>query len=78
MENMGTNAGAGPQRDYPLVDAVATEIKNFLRCFEPAPDVAAHFRNARIEVLKGVRQMIDNRITNLSRSGQTGHSITVE
>ena len=77
MENTETNAGASP-RDYPLVDTVAAEIKNFLRCFEPDPGVAAHFRNARIEVLKGVRQMLDNRIDRLSRGGQTGQKITVE
>ncbi|HZU27442.1 MAG TPA: hypothetical protein VFA04_18080 [Bryobacteraceae bacterium] len=81
MDNTGTNSGTGsaPPRDYPVIDAVAAEIKNILRCFEPDPGVAAHFRNARVEVLKGVRQMIDNRIERLSRSGaQTGQKITVE
>jgi hypothetical protein len=77
MENTETNAGA-PPRDYPAVDAMAAEIKNFLRCFEPDPSVTAHFRAARIEMLKGVRQMIDNRIDRLSRTGQAGQKITVE
>jgi hypothetical protein len=79
MENTETDPGAGTaSRDYPAVDAVAAEIKNILRCFEPDPGVAAHFRNARIEMLKGVRQMIDNRIDRLSRTSDTGQKITVE
>ena len=83
MENTETSAGAEttepPARDYPLIDAICLEVKNVLRCFEPAPEVSQHFRNARIEVLKGVRTMIDRRIEHLSRgAGDTGRKIAVE
>jgi len=82
MENTETNAGGAaaqaPERDYPLVDAMCLGVKNILRCFEPPPDVTQHFRNARIEVLRGVRRMIDHRIEALSRSGEAGRKITVE
>jgi len=78
MENTQSAAGASASRDYPAIDAMAAELKNFLRCFEPAPEVTQHFRNARIEVLKGIRQMIDNRIDHLSRRAETGQKITVE
>ena len=66
------------ERQYPVIDAIAQEIKSVLRSLEPAPDVSEHFRNARIEMLKGLRQMIDNRIESLSKAGETGRKITVE
>jgi hypothetical protein len=37
-----------------------------------------HFRNARIEVLKGMRSMLDARIQRLSQHGQKGTKVTVE
>ncbi len=37
-----------------------------------------HFRNSRIEFLKGVRGMIDDRITRLSRRESRGTTVTVE
>ena len=78
MQNTETNTGAGPEREYPLIDRMAFELKNLLRAMEPPHDVTQHFRNARVEVLKGIRQMIDYRIEQLERSGQRGQKITVE
>jgi hypothetical protein len=37
-----------------------------------------HFRSARVEFLKGVRSMIDDRIANLSRHEAKGTHVTVE
>lgn len=37
-----------------------------------------HFRNARIECLKGVRSIIDARIDRLSRQHQKGTTVPVE
>jgi hypothetical protein len=37
-----------------------------------------HFRNARIEVLKGMRSMLDARINNLSQHDQKGTKVNVE
>jgi hypothetical protein len=37
-----------------------------------------HFRNARIEMLKGVRSMLDARIDNLSRHTAKGTTVPVE
>jgi hypothetical protein len=82
MENTETNSGAASsqasQRDYPLIDAMCLGVKNILRSIEPPSDVTQHFRNARIEVLRGVRSMIDHRIENLTRAGDPGREITVE
>ena len=48
----------------------------FDRCW-PGP-TQEHFRNARIEVLKGIRSMLDARIERLSQHGQKGTKVTVE
>ena len=38
-----------------------------------------HFRNSRIEFLKGMRSLIDNRIAHLSKqAGHKGTHVTVE
>ena len=37
-----------------------------------------HFRNARIEVLKGIRSVLDTRIEHLSQHAQRGTKVTVE
>lgn len=37
-----------------------------------------HFRTARIEVLKGIRSLLDARIDRLSQHGQKGTKVSVE
>ena len=37
-----------------------------------------HFRNARVEFLKGLRAMLDDRIARLSREEAKGTHVTVE
>ena len=37
-----------------------------------------HFRNARVEVLKGIRSLLDARIDRLSQHGQKGTKVSVE
>jgi hypothetical protein len=37
-----------------------------------------HFRNSRIEFLKGMRSLIDDRIAHLSREERKGAHVTVE
>jgi hypothetical protein len=37
-----------------------------------------HFRNSRIEFLKGIRSLIDDRIAHLSREEARGTRVTVE
>lgn len=50
----------------------------FTRMFEPPAGAEEHFRQARIEFLKGIRSLIDHRIEKLSRAPQRGARITVE
>jgi len=37
-----------------------------------------HFRNSRVEFLKGLRSLIDDRIAHLSRKEQKGTRVAVE
>ncbi len=37
-----------------------------------------HFRNARVEFLKGIRSLIDERIERLAREERKGTHVTVE
>ena len=37
-----------------------------------------HFRNSRVEFLKGLRSLLDDRIAHLSREEQKGTRVTVE
>jgi hypothetical protein len=80
MQNTQSNSGAGqaPPRQYPIIDAACLRLKECLRSLELPPEVRQHFRNARIEVLKGMREMIDQRIGRLNRTGQHGTNINVE
>ena len=43
-----------------------------------SPDAQQHLRNARIEVLKAVRAVIDERIQHLSRTAAKGTKVSVE
>ena len=43
-----------------------------------SPDARRHLRNARIEMLKALRAVIDERIEHLSRSGAKGTKIAVD
>jgi hypothetical protein len=79
MENTESSGAENtPPKQYPVIDSLCSELKQLLRAMEPSPKVTEHFRNARIEVLKGMRQVIDNRIEHLSRSAQPGRKIVVE
>ena len=50
----------------------------FTKMFEPPAGAGEHFKQARIEFLKGIRGLIDHRIEKLSRTAGKGTHITVE
>jgi hypothetical protein len=57
---------------------ICEDIAQLVRNLGPSDSVVEHFRNARVEVLKGIRQMIDERIAHVQRAGQKGTSFDVE
>ena len=58
-------------------DIAAPQINAFLDHVWPQ-NTREHFRNARIEMLKGVRSMLDARIDRLSKQNPKGATIPVE
>jgi hypothetical protein len=53
-----------------------TVMPFFERCWSDA--TRDHFRNSRVEFLKGVRTLLDNRIARLTREETKGTRVTVE
>lgn len=51
----------------PALSQIASE---FFRRFGPNEQVRNHFQQARVEVLKGLRALIDQRINDLSQPAQ--------
>lgn len=58
-------------------DVAAPQINAFLDHLWPQ-NTREHFRNARIEVLKGMRSMLGARIDSLSKQATRGTKVTVE
>ena len=53
-------------------------IDSFREQFHVPDDVQEHFKNSRIEFLKGIRAIIDSRIEKLSSVNPRGAKIAVE
>ncbi len=58
-------------------DVASPQIEAFMDHVWPQ-NTREHFRNARIEVLKGMRSMLDSRIEHLSKHAQKGTKVNVE
>jgi len=58
-------------------DVAGPQIEAFLDHVWPQ-NTREHFRNARVEMLKGVRSVLDARIEHLSKHDQKGTKVTVE
>jgi hypothetical protein len=78
--------GAENRRTSPLVDDIVNGFRAGLECladaFTPPESACSHFREARIEMLRGFRDIIDHRIDRLSRKNnpgaKTGTTVVVE
>ncbi len=58
-------------------DVAGPQIEAFLDHVWP-PNTREHFHNARIEMLKGMRSLLDARIEHLSKHDRKGSKVTVE
>lgn len=70
-EQTSTGTSGRAERCGDLADQVAEIVG--LR-----PDTRQHLRNARIEILKAVRSVIDSRIDRLTHAGQKGTKLSVD
>ena len=76
-EQQGTAQHTGQHAGCFFCTIAAPQIEAFLDHLWPAA-TREHFRNARVEVLKGMRSMLDARIEHLSKHEQKGTKIAVE
>ena len=61
-----------------VVCEASEKIGQFFKEFGPSDEVINHFRQSRIEFLKGIRTLLDERIEHMSRPEQKGTRVTVE
>jgi len=62
-----------------LCAGIGTTITTLLQTLAPPEAAGEHFRRARIEMLKGLRELLDHRIETLSKTPEThGTKLTVE
>lgn len=66
-----------PQHGCFFCNVAGPQIEAMLEHIWPEP-THEHFRNARIEMLKGVRSMLDAKIERLAKRTQKGTKVTVE
>lgn len=59
-------------------ERIGAEVDRLLGALAPSEEVQAHFRTARIEVLKGLRALIDDRIEHLSTEPKKGTNVPIE
>ena len=53
-------------------------MRHFCRAFGASEQVSQHFRQSRIEFLKGIRTLLDERIERLGRTAHKGTRVVVE
>jgi hypothetical protein len=53
-------------------------VRHFCRAFGASEQVSEHFRQSRIEFLKGIRTILDERIERLGRTAHKGTRVVVE
>ena len=53
-------------------------MKKFLSEMGPSEEAKSHFRQSRVELLKGIRRIIDDRIDRVSRTEHKGTHVVVE
>ena len=53
-------------------------MREFLQFRGPSDEAKSHFRQARVEFLKGIRRIIDDRIERVQQTGERGTRVVVE
>lgn len=76
-QGASADAKAGAQREY-WCCRLRRGLEEIAGNFAPPDAACSHFREARIEVLRGIREMIDHKIQRLSREDTRGSRIVVE
>ena len=72
--NTSQNMATGPC----LCQLAGSALNELIHRLGPPEQARQHFENARIEMLKGVRALVDARIAQRSRSKSKGEKIAVD
>jgi hypothetical protein len=59
-------------------ESTAPKVSEILDRMTPPDAVINHFRNARIEILKGIRELLDHRIQSLAEKQTKGTKLNVD
>lgn len=72
MNNKSRKTATRPTSGTCLCEGAGPALSDLLRRLGPSEEVRRHFDAARIEVLKGLRALIDARLERLSKPGRRG------
>ena len=72
----GTQAGRAPIDSF--CDWLREGADRASHLFTVPPSVGQHFRESRLEFWRGVRDLVDHRIDNLSRGASKGTRVSVD
>ena len=78
MNERQTNQQAGGERVAHERCLCREVLDRVQECLRVSPAVREHLANSRIEFLKAIREVIDQRITHLSSKDRQGTKVTVE
>jgi hypothetical protein len=76
--NQKTKIPRKSERGPCLCEGAGPALSDLLRRIGPPEEARRHFQAARLEVLKGLRALIDARLERLSRPHRKGEKINVE
>jgi hypothetical protein len=76
--NKRTNKSNKQQAEGCLCQGLGPGLSDLLRRLGPPEQARQHFETARIEILKGLRALIDARIQQVSKRLDKGQKIQVE
>ncbi len=76
MEEKTESAATGQPQAGPGCFFCATALPLLEHCWSET--TRDHFRNSRVEFLKGIRSLLDQRIAALSKEERKGTHVTVE
>ncbi|MBV9267893.1 MAG: hypothetical protein JO061_17120 [Acidobacteriaceae bacterium] len=74
----GTQGSAGNAHIDSICDFVRETLESMSDVITPPEQACQHFRESRLEFLRGVRAIVDHRIDRLSRKNQSGERVNVE
>ncbi len=81
MTETGQTASGGRTSNHPIdafCDALRDGLHQVADAVTPPESATRHFRESRLEFLRGIRELIDHRINRMSRNSNRGTTVVVE